>query len=81
VSAVFLPLALIAALDAFLRGIGGLYGNAVVLEAAMPSQLLSFIMAGRCKLDEQTLAFVIMAETILAFVTLSLVQSLLPVVA
>jgi hypothetical protein len=62
-------------------GIGGLYGNAAVLEAAMPSQLLSFIIAGRFELDEETLAFVIMADTILAFVTLPLVQGLLPVVA
>ncbi|MBV8186845.1 MAG: AEC family transporter [Alphaproteobacteria bacterium] len=62
-------------------GISGLYGNAAVLEAAMPSQLLSFIIAGRFKLDEETLAFVIMANTILAFVTLPLVQGFLPVVA
>jgi hypothetical protein len=47
----------------------------------MPSQLLSFIIAGRFKLDEETLAFVIMADTILAFITLPLVQGLLPVVA
>jgi predicted permease len=61
-------------------GLGGLYGDAAVLEAAMPSQLLSFIIAGRFKLDEETLAFVIMVNTILAFATLPLVQMMLPVV-
>jgi hypothetical protein len=60
--------------------ITGLYGNAAILEAAMPSQLLSFIIAGKFKLDEQTLAFVIMVDTILAFVTLPLIQRMLPVV-
>ena len=59
-------------------GLGGLYGTAAVLEGAMPSQLLSFIIAGRFRLDEETLAFVIMVDTILAFVTLPLVRSLLP---
>jgi predicted permease len=61
-------------------GIGGLYGDAGVLEAAMPSQLLSFIIAGRFKLDEETLAFVILVDTVLAFATLPLVLGLLPVV-
>ncbi|SJZ80683.1 hypothetical protein SAMN02745126_02367 [Enhydrobacter aerosaccus] len=59
-------------------GLSGIYANAAVLEAAMPSQLLSFIIAGKFKLDEETLAFVIMVDTILAFVTLPLVRSLLP---
>ncbi|MCA0304389.1 MAG: AEC family transporter [Proteobacteria bacterium] len=58
-------------------GLGGLYGTAAVLEGAMPSQLLSFIIAGKFKLDEETLAFVIMVDTILAFVTLSVVRSVL----
>ena len=58
-------------------GITGVYSNAAVLEAAMPSQLLSFIIAGKFKLDEETLAFVIMVDTILAFVTLPLVRMLL----
>ncbi|MEJ0001425.1 MAG: AEC family transporter [Verrucomicrobiota bacterium] len=56
-------------------GIGGLFGQATILEAAMPSQLLSFVIAGRFKLDEETLAFVIMADTILAFITLPLVHA------
>jgi predicted permease len=55
-------------------GIVGLFGSATVLEAAMPSQLLSFVIAGRFKLDEETLAFVIMADTLLAIVTLPLVH-------
>ena len=53
------------------------YANAAILEAAMPSQLLSFIIAGKFKLDEETLAFVIMVDTVLAFVTLPLVRALL----
>lgn len=58
-------------------GLSGIYANAAVLEAAMPSQLLSFIIASKFKLDEETLAFVIMVDTILAFVTLPVVRTLL----
>jgi malate permease and related proteins len=57
--------------------ITGVYANAAVLEAAMPSQLLSFIIATKFKLDEETLAFVIMVDTILAFATLPLIRALL----
>ena len=46
-------------------------------EGAMPSQLLSFIIAGKFKLDEETMAFVIMVDTVLAFVTLPLIRALL----
>jgi len=60
-------------------GIGGIFRDMTVLEAAMPSQLLSFVIAGRFKLDEETMAFVIMADTLLGFVTLPLVGSLLGV--
>lgn len=58
-------------------GLGGVYGTAAVLEGAMPSQLLSFIIAGKFRLDEETLAFVIMVDTVLAFATLPLVRTLL----
>ncbi|MFO1079058.1 MAG: AEC family transporter [Reyranellaceae bacterium] len=76
VSAIRLLLApLVAATVVAWLGGGGLYGHAAVLEAAMPSQLLSFIIAGRFKLDEETLAFVIMADTLLAFLTLPLIQA------
>ena len=60
-------------------GLGGIYGTAAVLEGAMPSQLLSFIIAGKFRLDEETLAFVIMVDTVLAFATLPLVRTLLAV--
>lgn len=60
-------------------GLGGIYGTAAVLEGAMPSQLLSFIIAGKFRLDEETLAFVIMVDTVLAFVTLPVVRSMLAV--
>ncbi|MFO1086811.1 MAG: AEC family transporter [Reyranellaceae bacterium] len=58
-------------------GLTGIFRDAAILEGAMPSQLLSFIIAGRFKLDEQTMAFVIMADTVLAFATLPLVHAFL----
>ncbi len=69
------PLVVFLAVAPF--GLTGVYSNAAILEAAMPSQLLSFIIAGKFKLDEETLAFVIMVDTILAFVTLPIVRALL----
>jgi predicted permease len=76
VSAIRLLLApMVAATDTAWLGVGGLYGHAAILEAAMPSQLLSFIIASRFKLDEETLAFVIMGDTLLAFLTLPLIQT------
>ena len=68
---------LIASLIVLPLGVTGIYGNAAILEAAMPSQLLSFIIAAKFKLDEETLAFVILVDTVLAFVTLPLVHALL----
>ena len=56
-------------------GLSGLPADASLLEAAMPSQLLSFVIASRFGLDEETLAFVIMADTLLAFITLPLLQA------
>jgi len=40
----------------------------------MPTQLLSFVIAARFKLDEATLSMVIFANTLLAIITLLLVQ-------
>jgi len=57
-------------------GIEGVFRSAAILEAAMPSQLLSFVIAGRFKLDEETLAFVIMADTLLSCVTLPWIAGL-----
>ena len=71
----FAPFVVFLAVTPF--GVTGVYSNAAILEAAMPSQLLSFIIAGKFKLDEETLAFVIMVDTILAFVTLPIVRTLL----
>lgn len=68
---------LVVALAVVPFGVTGIYRDAAILEGAMPSQLLSFIIAGRFKLDEETMAFVIMADTVLALVTLPLVHSLL----
>lgn len=69
---------LVVALAVVPLGVTGIYRDAAILEGAMPSQLLSFIIAGRFKLDEETMAFVIMVDTLLAFVTLPLVLALLP---
>jgi hypothetical protein len=41
----------------------------------MPSQLLSFVIAARFKLDEATLSFVIFGNTLLSLATLPLVHS------
>ena len=70
-------LPLIVALAVVPLGLTGVHAQAAVLEGAMPSQLLSFIIAGKFKLDEETMAFVIMVDTVLAFVTLPLIRALL----
>lgn len=78
VSAIKLGLSpLIVALAVVPLGLTGVHAQAAVLEGAMPSQLLSFIIAGKFKLDEETMAFVIMVDTVLAFVTLPLIRALL----
>ena len=58
-------------------GITGIFRDVTILEAAMPSQLLSFVIASRFKLDEATLAFVIMADTLVGFLTLPIVHAVL----
>ncbi len=68
---------LIVAAAAGAVGLTGIFHDMTVMEGAMPSQLLSFVIAGRFKLDDETLAFVIMADTLMAFVTLPVVHSLL----
>lgn len=55
-------------------GLAGLERDLAVLEAAMPSQLLSFVLATRFKLDEATLSMVIFGNTLLALLTLPLVR-------
>lgn len=59
-------------------GLTGLTDEALILEAAMPSQLLIFVIASKFKLDETTLAFVILGDTLLSLSTLPLVRGLLP---
>jgi predicted permease len=56
-------------------GMEGLIRELTVLEAAMPCQLLSFVIAARFKLDEATLSFVIFGNTLLSLLTLPLVHS------
>ena len=53
------------------------YFEAVTLEGAMPSQLLTFVIADRFNLDSELLAQAIFINTVIAFVTIPLVQSLL----
>ena len=53
------------------------YFEAVVLEAAMPTQLLTIVIADNFQLDTRILAQCICFNTLIAFFTLPLVQSLL----
>lgn len=55
-------------------GLTGLERDLAILEAAMPGQLLSFVLATRFKLDEATLSMVIFGNTLLALVTLPFVR-------
>jgi predicted permease len=65
----------IASLVAGPVGMSGIVRDMTVLEAAMPTQLLTFVIAARFRLDEATLSLVIFANTILAMATLPLVQA------
>jgi predicted permease len=64
-------------------GIGGLitlnqnYFEALTIEAAMPSQLLTLVIADRFKLDTKPLAQAILITTVLAFFTIPFVRSML----
>jgi malate permease and related proteins len=73
----FLSPAITAALAPTI-GVSGIYKQASVVESAMPSQLLSFVIASKYRLDEETLAFVITADTILSFLTIPILSSLSP---
>lgn len=53
------------------------YFEAVTLEGAMPSQLLTIVIADRFNLDSKLLARAIAINTVLAFVTIPLVRTLL----
>jgi predicted permease len=64
-----------------LYGINDVYGSATIIEAAMPSQLLSFVISSRFELDDETLSIVIMADTLLAFLTLPWVTQHLALVS
>jgi len=53
------------------------YLQAVVLEGAMPTQLLTFVIADRVGLDVERLALCILLNTAASFVTIPLLQRLL----
>lgn len=53
------------------------YFEAVTLEGAMPSQLLTIVIADRFNLDGKLLAQAIVINTVIAFVTIPLVRALL----
>jgi hypothetical protein len=57
-------------------GVVGIHKEAGIIESSMPSQILSFVIASKYHLDEETLAFVIMADTILSFLTIPILFSL-----
>lgn len=56
-------------------GLGGLTRDLAILEAAMPSQLLSLVIASRYRLDEATLSAVIFGTTLLSLLTLPVVHA------
>lgn len=60
-----------------LIGMKGTYHEAVTIEAAMPSQLLTLVIADRFKLDSKPLAQAIIINTILAFLTIQLIRGIL----
>ena len=53
------------------------YLEAVTLEGAMPSQLLTIVIADRFNLDGRLLAHAIVINTVIAFVTIPLVRAVL----
>lgn len=53
------------------------YFEAVTLEGAMPSQLLTFVIADRFNLDSELLAQAIFINTMIAFITIPLVKMML----
>ncbi|MDX2079876.1 MAG: AEC family transporter [Terrimicrobiaceae bacterium] len=65
----------VASLVAGTVGLSGLTRDLAVLEAAMPSQLLSFVIASRFRLDEATLSAVIFGTTIVSLFTLPVIQA------
>ena len=60
-----------------LLGMEGTLHQAVTLEGAMPTQLLTLVIADRYGLDSATLALVVGLDTALSFFTIPLVQGLL----
>jgi predicted permease len=58
-------------------GMEGELLEAVTVEGAMPSQLLTFVIADRFKLNVSILALVIGLDTALAFLTIPFVHGLL----
>lgn len=53
------------------------YFEAVTIEGAMPSQLLTFVIADRFNLDSELLAQAIFINTVIAFVTIPLIRTML----
>ena len=55
-------------------GLSGIDVQATILEAGMPTALFSLVIASRYKLDERSLAFFIVVDTLLSMLTLPLVM-------
>jgi predicted permease len=68
---------LIASLIVSLLGMGGLERQVTIIEAAMPSAMLSLVLAITYDLDIKTAAACIFASTILSLITIPLILLLL----
>jgi predicted permease len=58
-------------------GLNGLDAQALTLEAAMPTGLISLVIASRYKLDERNLVFFILVDTLVSVASLPLVHRFL----
>lgn len=67
----------LASIIVILFGIGGLERQVTIIEAAMPSAMLSLVLAITYDLDVKTAAACIFASTILSFITIPLILLLL----
>jgi predicted permease len=61
---------LIAYATATTLGLKGIALSACILEGAMPTMVLSLLIAARFKLDESLAAFIVVVTTAMSFVTL-----------
>lgn len=58
-------------------GVSYPYSQAAIIEAAMPTQLISLVIADRFKLDTEVLAVAIAVDTVFSFITIPLCQQMM----